>query len=266
MPRLDVGAGLARTVVARPGAAAPRGAGPAVRRAPRLLNLDAPPGPLQLPDRAAHLWLADATRQPKTLEALARDVLDDGEQRRAERLRRLADRRCYLAAHVALRVLLGAQLGIAARQVRFRRDPCPCCGGPHGRPAPADPGVPLHFSLSHSGDLALLAFSATVVGVDVQTTDPVAVADEVQGALHPREKRELASCSEADRPEAFTRAWVRKEAYLKGLGTGLARSPALDYLGSGLVPVTSPPGWNVEDVAVPAGYAAAVAVQTNDDG
>ncbi|NBE53872.1 4'-phosphopantetheinyl transferase family protein [Streptomyces boluensis] len=247
MPRLDAGPRPART---RP-----------ALRAPRPLILDAPPGALQLPDAAAHLWLADATRQPRALERLARDVLDDGERRRAESLRRPSDRRCYLTAHVTLRVLLGAQLGIAAHRVRFRREPCPCCGGPHGRPAPADPELPLHFSLSHSGDLALLAFSSTPVGVDVQTTGPVAVADEVQGALHPREEEELASCPEVDRPEAFARAWVRKEAYLKGLGTGLARSPALDYLGSGVAPVTSPPGWRVEDVAVPGGYAGAVAVR-----
>lgn len=42
---------------------------------------------------------------------------------------------------------------------------------------------------------------------------------------------------------------------------GLARDPALDYLGTGPVPV-SPPGWSVADVAVPAGFAAAVARTT----
>jgi len=257
MPRLDVGDDLTR---ARPTVRC--GVGEPVLRAPRLLTLGGPLGALELPGAAAHLWLVDATREPDVVERLARDVLDQGERRRAASLRRDADRRCYLTAHVALRVLLGAQSGIAARQVRFRREPCPCCGAPHGRPAPADPEVPLHFSLSHSGDLALLAFAATAVGVDVQTTESAAVADEVQGALHPREEQELESCAEADRADAFCRAWVRKEAYLKGLGTGLARSPALDYLGTGAAPATSPPGWRVEDIAVPRGYAAAVAVES----
>ncbi|MQT04716.1 4'-phosphopantetheinyl transferase family protein [Streptomyces jumonjinensis] len=233
-------------------------------RTPRLLTPGAPIGPLGLPRAASRLWLADATRRPAVVEELARRVLDETEWDRAAALSRTADRRCYVTAHVALRLLLGAQLGIAADRVRFRREPCPCCGGPHGRPAPADPGVPLHFALSHSGDLALLAFAATPVGVDVQTRGSAEAADEVKGVLHPREEAELAACSEAGRPDAFARVWVRKEAYLKGLGTGLARSPSLDYLGTGTGAVDGPPGWRVEDITVPPGYAAAVAVAVEE--
>ncbi|MHC0431272.1 4'-phosphopantetheinyl transferase family protein [Streptomyces sp. O3] len=233
---------------------------------PRPLTWGAPFGPLELPGPVPHLWLADAAVAPDVVERLAADVLDQRERRRADALRRTSDRRCYLTAHVALRMLLGAQLGTTPGRVRFRREPCPCCGGPHGRPAadpevPLPPETPLHFSLSHSGDLALLAFAATAVGVDVQTTGSPATVEEMRGVLHPREQEELASCADADRPDAFSRAWVRKEAYLKGLGTGLARSPALDYLGTGAASVTSPPGWRVYDVEVPHGYAAALAAR-----
>ena len=53
--------------------------------------------------------------------------------------------------------------------------------------------------------------------------------------------------------------WTRKEAYLKGIGTGLARGVAADYLGAtGLAPL--PAGWSVLDVPVPDGHAAAAAV------
>lgn len=228
---------------------------------PGLLVPGVPPGPLRMTDGAVHLWLADADTHPEKVEELASLVLDDTERDRAAALRRGADRRCYTTAHVALRLLLGAQLNIAADRVRFWREPCPCCGGPHGRPAPREPQAPLHFSLSHSGNLALLAFASTPVGADVQTKGSAAAADEIKGVLHPREEAELAACSEAGRPGAFARAWVRKEAYLKGLGTGLARSPSLDYLGTGTAAVAGPPGWRVQDVAVPRGYAAAVAVR-----
>ncbi|MCX5199536.1 4'-phosphopantetheinyl transferase superfamily protein [Streptomyces sp. NBC_00249] len=228
-------------------------------RTPRILRLG-PAAPARGRTRPVDVWLADATRQPDLVEDLGRRVLDAAERDRADTLLRPADRRCYLTAHVALRVLLGARLGVAADRVRFRREPCPCCGEPHGRPAPAGTGVPLHFSLSHSGDLALIAFASTPVGIDVQTVGTVAAADEHEGVLHPREEDELDACAAADRPAAFARAWVRKEAYLKGLGTGLARSPSLDYLGSGAA-AAGPPGWHIEDLAVPDGYAGAVALR-----
>ncbi|UQX05396.1 4'-phosphopantetheinyl transferase superfamily protein [Streptomyces sp. RerS4] len=208
--------------------------------------------------------MAGGRLAPAARGALPARVLDARERRRAASLHRYADRRCYVAAHVALRVLLGAYLGLAPERVRLVREPCPCCGEPHGRPAVA--GAGLHFSLSHSGDLALLAFAASPVGVDVQVTGAGGdVAEEVRGVLHPREEAELARCDAASRMDAFARAWVRKEAYLKGLGTGLARSTALDYLGTGASPASGPPGWRVEDVAVPAGYAAALAVRDPAD-
>ncbi|MET9427114.1 4'-phosphopantetheinyl transferase superfamily protein [Streptomyces sp. NPDC003036] len=83
----------------------------------------------------------------------------------------------------------------------------------------------------------------------------------VRSALQPAEARELAALPEAERPAAFARAWVRKEAYLKGIGTGLGRSPSLDYVGTGPDPADGPPGWRVSDVVVPEDFTAAVAVR-----
>ncbi|MCB5165676.1 4'-phosphopantetheinyl transferase superfamily protein [Streptomyces bambusae] len=209
----------------------------------------------------AQVWQADARQSGPGLPELAGAVLDAGELGRARALHRARDRRCYLTAHTALRVLLGARLGIAPAEVRYRRESCPCCGEPHGRPALDVPGTGVHFSLSHSGDLVLLALAATPVGVDVQLTGTASEADDVAGVLHPREEAELAACPRASRAAAFARAWVRKEAYLKGLGTGLARSPSLDYVGTTPTPPPGPPGWHLTDLTVPPAYTAAVAVR-----
>lgn len=107
---------------------------------------------------------------------------------------RPADRQRYLASHLALRVLLGSYLGQAPEQVLLVREECPCCGGPHGRPAVV--GGAVHFSLSHSGDVAYLAFAGVPVGVDVEETPgPDAVAD-VMPLLHPAEVAELTALPE----------------------------------------------------------------------
>ncbi|MBW1603876.1 4'-phosphopantetheinyl transferase superfamily protein [Streptomyces sp. JJ66] len=204
------------------------------------------------------LWLVDARQLGAAALRLARTVLDAGEQRRAAAFRREEDRRCWVTAHVALRLLLGARQGVAPAAVRLEREPCAVCGGSDGRPVAPDSG--LWFSLSHSGDLALLAFGAAPVGVDVEAVPEPAVVAELAGRLHPRET----AGPEAERAASFARLWVRKEAYLKGLGVGLARDPALDYLGTGPVPA-APARWSVADVAVPAGFAAAVARTTTAD-
>ncbi|MBY8882692.1 4'-phosphopantetheinyl transferase superfamily protein [Streptomyces sp. PLK6-54] len=221
--------------------------------------LHAAPVVVAPPDDPAEVWLVDTTvvRGQAAREATA--VLDAEELARAAEFRQVTDRDGYVCAHVALRRLLGAYLGVPAAEVRTRRDPCPHCGGPHGRPVLPDGR--LHFSLSHCADLSLLAFATVPVGVDVEVVpDPRTIA-ETADVLHPREAAELALRTPADRPLAFTRVWTRKEAYLKGRGIGLAEDPAADYVGSGAVPAALPGGWSLTDVLVPPGHWGAVAVQ-----
>lgn len=203
------------------------------------------------------LWLVDTARAASANE---RDALDADEARRAAAFHFDRHRVRYVAAHVALRGILGERLGRAPGDVRFTRLPCPGCGGPHGRPALADAAGP-HFSLSHSGDLALVALAPAPVGADVEELPSAEVADRLAAALHPRERAELAELDDAwERRLAVARAWVRKEAYLKGIGTGLARGTDRDYVGALAAPPGSPDGWTLHDVPVPEGCAAAVAL------
>lgn len=183
--------------------------------------------------------------------------LSDGERARAAAFVRRADRDRYVVAHTALRRELGLRLGLRPGAVTLVRAACPLCGGPHGRPSL--PGDPLHFSLSHAGDLVLLAFAAGPVGVDVEACPEAAVVDETAAALHPRERAELAALPAHLRPAAFARCWTRKEAYLKGTGTGLGEDPSVAYVGAGGRPAALA-GWALADIAVPAGYAAASAL------
>ncbi|MFF1713233.1 4'-phosphopantetheinyl transferase family protein [Streptomyces sp. NPDC058268] len=184
-------------------------------------------------------------------------LLDAEERRRAAALRRPADQELYAAAHTALRRRLGAYLGVGPATVELVRLPCPLCGAPHGRPAVAGGAGP-HFSLSHTDGLALLAFADRPVGVDVERLPSVSVVADAAGSLHPREQAELAGLPATERPLAFARCWTRKEACLKGTGEGLAGGGTASLLvGTGVEPV-GVRGWTVRDVAVPAGYAAAV--------
>ncbi|CAM5352829.1 4'-phosphopantetheinyl transferase [Streptomyces avidinii] len=216
-------------------------------------------GPLPV-GRAVSVWALDTTLDAvggyRVADAAA--VLDAGEADRAARLLRDADRHRYLTSHLGLRALLGGYLGIAPGAVGLTREDCPCCGGPHGRPAVAGGGV--HFSLSHSGDLAYFAFSGVPVGVDVEAVPGPGAAADVLTSLHPEETAELRALTDADRPSALARVWSRKEACLKGTGTGIALGLAEPYVGSAAEPAPVA-GWTLSDLPAPGGYAAALAVR-----
>ncbi|MFD4370812.1 4'-phosphopantetheinyl transferase family protein [Streptomyces sp. NPDC058486] len=196
------------------------------------------------------------------VDHLAEDDLDPSELDAEERVRltgplRVADRLRYGIGHVALRRLLAPRLGVAPAEVAYRREPCPGCGALHGRPAlDGPPGAP-HFSLSHSGDVVLIGIAARPVGVDVESHPKATTVREVTSVLHPMERAEIAGAGHA--PEAFARIWCRKEAYLKGIGIGMARSLDKDYLGE-TDPSALPEGWDVAGVPTADGHAAAVAV------
>lgn len=220
-------------------------------RGPGLCRRDLARGPL--------LWLV---RAPETGTPLDVSLLDADERRRAAALRRPAERALYVAVHSALRRVLGAYTGLPAASVRLTRLPCPGCGGPHGRPAMAGPfGARVHFSLSHSGGMALLGLATEPVGVDLETVPGPVLAKEAARALHPCEQKELSRTSVEARPGAFTRCWTRKEAYLKATGEGLSSAVVRGlYLGTGPRPAALP-GWTAADVDVPFGWAAACVVR-----
>ncbi|MFF1510351.1 4'-phosphopantetheinyl transferase family protein [Streptomyces sp. NPDC058326] len=219
----------------------------------RMLRAGSGPEPAVAPvtDGAVALWLLRVADDPA-----AYDLLDDEERRRWRALVREGDRARYLAAHGALRRLLGHCLGTPADKVVFVREDCPLCGGPHGRPAVRGGGV--HFSLSHSRDLVLVGLAATPVGVDIEAHPEAEVSDLVAGSLHPREREEFDRLPPQERQAAFTRCWVRKEAYLKGTGEGLAGGLERTYTGLGPDPAALP-GWSLTDVRVAPSYEAAVA-------
>jgi 4'-phosphopantetheinyl transferase len=118
----------------------------------------------------------------------------------------------------ALRDVLAAYLETSPKAISL-------VNGAHGKPALA--GGELHFNLSHSGDVGLVALSRErAVGVDVERIDPrrdpLALAERALGADGAAAVR---AAPEADRAAVFHRAWARREAVAKCAGTGLSTPP-----------------------------------------
>ena len=174
------------------------------------------------------------------LDAPAPPVLSPDEHRRAGRYARGDDGRRWAAARAALRVLLGARVGLHAREVTFEH-------GPHGKPHVA--GGPC-FNLSHAGGIALVALAgAREVGVDVERTDRRSHA--IRRALTGSERRAL---GELPGHHELMRIWCRKEALAKATGGGLRWAPER-------FDTTAADGYALADLDIATGYVAALAVE-----
>jgi 4'-phosphopantetheinyl transferase len=184
--------------------------------------------------------------------------LDPGERARAEAFLFPADRRRYQAAHLMLRRVLAGYTGTPPGRLRLGRERCPHCGQP-GKPV-LEPGprtLP-SFSLTHSGDMVIIAVAGRPVGVDVERDAAGCVCSLAQ-ALHPADAAWVAGLGEPDRHEAIITCWVRAEAVLKctgqGVGHGLGGFPVRPCRAAS--PVN---GCTVRQLPAPPGYRAAVAL------
>jgi 4'-phosphopantetheinyl transferase len=146
--------------------------------------------------------------------------LNDAERRRAEGLRRGPDRRRFVATRVQLRQVLASKLGIPASEVEL-------VYGRLGKPRLSHrmPARDLRFSVSRSGDVAVIALSSGHdVGVDIEAVLPVPEADEIAAlCFSASEYASYAALGHEDRLEGFLGRWTRLEAISKALGCGLGQ-------------------------------------------
>lgn len=219
-----------------------------------------PPGPLPLGPGEVHLVRAWVACTDAALLAHAAALTPD-EQARAARLLVADERRRFTVVRALLRRLLGALVAPA---------PVTLVAGPHGKPRLAG-ATDLHFNVSHSGDVALLALArALELGVDVeQERADVDVQAVARTVFSPEEQATLAAhATPAARQHAFFRQWARKEAVIKAEGWGFT-VPSTTFTvreaPHGLVLQARPghpPGarpWQLQDVPLAPGYAAALA-------
>ncbi|MET9509521.1 4'-phosphopantetheinyl transferase superfamily protein [Streptomyces flavidovirens] len=168
----------------------------------------------------------------------------------------------YLVTHVALRLALGKCLGLSPRGVSITRAPCPLCDGPHGRPV-LPTAADLHFSLSHVRNTAMIAIARDPVGIDIEAADRVPA--DLLRRLRPNERAAVLRLPIAQRPAALLACWVRKEAYVKGLGTALGIPPHQADVGpgptSGGCGTDKSTAWQLTTITAPPGYGAAGALQ-----
>lgn len=241
-------------------------------RSARFTRWVEPPVPVVLDDGLVDVWRLEL-EQPAEVVAHFEQLLSSDEVERAERFRVRADRRAYVLTRGVLRSLLARYLdhsGVNAEKI-------PISVGPWGKPTLGFSRMSNHarieFNVSHSNDLALLAFARDAsVGADVERL-------RIDYEAHSRARRfftelefdAIESLPEAEQVHAFFRCWTRKEAFMKATGKGFHlgmdsfsvsvgddQPRILEYL-DGVADE-----WQVYSVEVGGDYAASVVVRSDE--
>ena len=146
--------------------------------------------------------------------------LTDEERSRAERYR-VASARCqFVMARATLRRILGAHLGVPPRHVPI---------GHTGAGKPVVAGGDLHFNVTHTDGLALIAMARQPVGIDVERVREIADPEGlVRRFFSPHEREAFLALPDALRPAGFFRGWTCKEALIKASGLSVAYLDGFD--------------------------------------
>lgn len=83
-----------------------------------------------------------------------------------------------------------------------------------------------NFSISHSGNLVIVAVSDDVIGVDAEILQNKVYSYVAPKVLTETELKTFNGLSGKEKLEFFISCWVKKEAYLKYKGTGLDKYPS----------------------------------------
>jgi 4'-phosphopantetheinyl transferase len=127
----------------------------------------------------------------------------------------------------------------------------------------------LHFNVTHSGDLGLVALcTQSPVGVDLEITRNR--PDVVEAGIRffaATEKKILRAAKSAERLGTFYTIWTRKEAVLKASGQGITSglnlpdvSAQLEGAPEGILTELGNRRWRVYDLELDSGYQGAVSV------
>jgi 4'-phosphopantetheinyl transferase len=229
-----------------------------------LLSWPAPVDGAPTPLASDHVdcWAVALAALPGEAEVAAWGLLAADERARAERFYFEPHRQRYARTHAASRLLIARYLGAAPAALVIAPDA-------GGRPILPSPAARLHFNLSHSGDVALVAVASSApVGVDVEVVRDVPdFAAIARRHFAPTEVEHLLRLAPAEQLAGFYVTWTRKEAFVKALGLGLShpldafctgrpdRPPDLRHTGGAAYS-----DWTMADLAPAPGYKAAVAV------
>lgn len=166
----------------------------------------------------------------KTEFSTASMFLDKEELARARRLHFPKHQRRFIVGRAMLRLILARYLDLKPTDLVFNYNK-------HGKPDVKN-DQRLHFNLSHSKELALLAISRDYpVGVDIEFLSARPYEGIGAHIFSEQEHAYLANMPDTLKPLVFFHMWAQKEALIKACGIGLTY-PTKQFDVNGLPPAS----------------------------
>jgi len=170
----------------------------------------------------------------RDISSVSEDLISNDERLKASRFLHAKDRTSFICRRAALRILLSRYTDTQPSEIEFTI-------GENKKPEMRTESNKIHFNVSHSGELALIAISNSPIGVDIERIEPGFKYDDI--LKHSFSELEISGIEQAaDSREVFFRLWTRKEALTKanskGLDDDLRYIPCLDgwhYLNENLI-------------------------------
>jgi 4'-phosphopantetheinyl transferase len=229
--------------------------------------------PPALPAEEVHIWYRPLIEGIPNLNSFY-DLLSTDERERASRYHFDRHRNEFILTRATLRILLASYLEKSPEQFTFAYSA-------QGKPSLANVTTDLRFNVSHTvsltDGLAALAFARNrEIGVDVEKIRPDCDAEKLAERFFSASERDyILRLSGQALDEAFFRCWTRKEAFIKAKGGGL--SIPLDQFdvsvaaGEPATLLATRPDptevrrWQLHNLPVKSGYAAALSVSVLDE-
>lgn len=219
--------------------------------------------PPALPDHTIDLWLIDLNPPDFCWPDPHDNCFAADELERAARFRFDRHRRQYLVGRERLRQILAGYTGVTAPEIVFAY-------GEYGKPQLAFPAVDVQFNLSNTHEMALVGVSRLEkIGVDLEYRDRHIwdVENLARSVFTEQEIGELDGYAADERLVPFLSGWTRKEAYLKGIGKGLAlplKGFSVALNNDEAAPAISATEWHLASFWSAADYLSAVAFPASE--
>ena len=182
--------------------------------------------------------------------------LSESEKELARRFYFESDRNRFVVGRQAIRFLLSKYLSVNPAEIVIT-------GEKGQKPVISSPALPIHFNISHSRDLVLIAIGGKQLGVDLEKIDPAFDYTALLEEHFSEAEREFIAVAQ-DPLKTFYFLWTRKEALTKAWGTGLLENlKEVSALETNTRTDNEKKSWNVKSFYADQEYPAAISYSSD---